>query len=604
MAQNFLTDPCGIPYINGANVGWNNFGTDFGGITADFGGGGPFTIPPLHDSPTAQQEWTSILCDLAAHKITVARYWIFPEIWTTDINFAGNGTQALSTNGALDDDICKLLELADGCGIQLQPTIISFDAFKRRGNAACVDDRINGVPGTPGSAPDSYVNVYDIWTAGHWPDFCQNVIGPMVAAAENCPFSSALHSWDIMNEPDQVTLQSAAHPLSAYIANAGTGILTSNQDFDGATSNGNPHDPACYNGLNIVEMRQFLKCILDEVKDHSTCPATIGVNTKWNYAFAPNASSLPGDVNLNHDFVSLHTYHWQEPIFPTYTVAPSYNHSSGLPTMMGEYPPANGVNGVFPSIGNHADEMEGWCTNGYFGHMSWRYGEAIFGFGELAMDEHLAFAEDFVCEPGALVVDQSDIPCDQVSTLTAQIQNKCGRPYTEEVLTISPGTWNYDPATCRYVSSYTPVGCDAVNTFTSGTLTDSVNVGSDIVSNCTEGQLLTTVVGSNKIRGSVLISCGSICSCKPTVPQLITNQWECLPMGGSWIWQVQGCDCGCDGDGKQCGPLQAYWKNKPPWIKPEHVCFENGVLTIIKKGRAKPNVGFFCGVCPEEDCVC
>ena len=373
-------------YLNGANRGWRNFAQDFGEFTADYGGGAPYTKPSLTNDGNAQADWKASFVDMAAHGIQLVRFWIFPEIWAVDFN----GTQAIA-NPSLNDDICTILRLASEAGIMLQPTIISFDAFKKRGNSACPDSRISTPNGTSGGAPDSYKSAHEIFQAGDWPLFCSRIVGPMAAAAEACPHRSALHSWDLFNEPDQVVRRQSNTPLSAYVHNAGTGILTNNQDFDANNSGSIQSNTNCYDRLDIVEMRQFIEPILNEVKANSTAPITIGTNTKWHYSFLPNKSTLPGDVDLPIDFVSLHTYSWQEPHFPTYTVRPEFLHSTGLPTMIGEYPPANSGSGQ--SIGDHDDVMQGYYDNGYFGHLSWQYGEGSFGFSETSLDEQLVFSQ-------------------------------------------------------------------------------------------------------------------------------------------------------------------------------------------------------------------
>ena len=573
-----LTNPCGIPFQNAANMGWSDFGQDFGGVAA-------WNRAPLHQDTAAQAVWKSAFQDMADNGcITVVRFWFFPELWTSDINY--NGNCPTGTNGNLEADICKLLEIADDCGIQLQPTLIGFDGFKRRGNTACSDPQISAT----GNVPPTYISMYDIWNDGCWSDFCNNVIGPVVAAAENCPWSSALHSWDMFNEPDQVT--NANITVQNYTANAGPGMLTAGQEFEAQDSN-------CFHSLDIVQMRALISELIACTRANSGCPITIGTNTKWHYAYS----------DLDIDFISLHTYSWQEPFFPTYTVDANSLTSTGLPVMMGEYPPANTGN---QSIGSHPAILQGYCDNNYFGVMPWQYGEGGFGFGAGSIAEQNTFAESEIKRLSKIEISPSNVECGSSQTVTIKTTSGCGDHFDASGFTVANGSLStpiFNAATCSYTATYTAPLCP--NQSSVSIMAEDVdgNVGSGSIvvgdvstEDCDAGTVISITVGATCIQGSVVIDCGS-CSCVVGDPVQIGGvAWDCLPLGGYITLQVPGCDCGCEGS-KQCGPLGCGYQYKPAWADANTVQVNGNIVTIgPKKGPIAPILCYYCEPCVDPDC--
>ena len=545
-----LSDPCGIPFQNGVNMAYSNFGQDLGGVAE-------WSVLPLHQDAAAQSVWKNAFTDMVQNGcITVVRIWMLAELWTSDIQW--NGNCPTGTNGNINLDICKLLEIADSCGIQIQPTLISFDGFKRRGNAACTNDLINDI----NDVPSTYVSVYDVWNDGCWSDFCTHVIGPMVAAAENCAFSSALHSWDVMNEPDQVTNANISYQNYTY--NAGPGVLTAGQEFDPQNSN-------CYYSLDIVQMRALLTELINCTRANSSCPITVGVNLKWMSAYS----------DLGLDFLSPHTYVWAESstdpsanYFPTFTTEASSLTNTGLPISMGEYPPAD-PNDPDPlvagqAIAPHADLLQGYCDNNYIAVFPWSYKDRAYGYSDATIAEQNTFADAEVKTLKNIIVDPVNVECGTTQTVTIKSQSGCGDHIDASNLSVSSGSLSnisYNTANCCYTATYTAPACPTSTTATFSAVdatgrvgTGTVAVGSNVAT-CTTATatVLVTPGDVSCIPVPFSFECGS-CDCENANWTLISGDDSCPKIGDIYVYALSGCDC------VDCGPPSAYFKNgyQPP----------------------------------------
>lgn len=414
----------GMPFVNGINVAWIRYGQDFGGNTT-------FQTLPLHQDAAAITDWSNMFADIAAHGINVARVWLLPELWTTDIVW--NGTQAGGTNGNLAADLCVLLDLAAANNVQVQPVIAGFDWWKKRGNPGCTDPNHSSIA--------TYVSGHDIWQAGHFPDLVNNVIVPLIIAAENCMSSAALHSWDVANEPELV-VDTSQGSLQDYVANAGTGILTAGQEFD-------PRPATCWHNIGVTDMRQILTLLRDAVKNNSTCPVTVGLNTKWSYAFN----------DLGWDYLSLHTYEWSEPFFPTVTTQASTVTASGMPVLIGEFPNnLSSTSSSQPPYYTVEESTSGWKDMGYLGHMIWSYTTREKGFTEQSLDDLDDFAQENIRTIDTVLPTPAVISCGQgPQQITGIVLNKCMQPVKDA--SISPGSWTYDDENCLYNGIINPGNC-------------------------------------------------------------------------------------------------------------------------------------------------
>ena len=303
-------------------------------------------------------------------------------------------------------------------------------------------------------------------------------------------------------------------------------------------------------------MRQLITELIACTRANSSCPITIGTNTKWHYAYS----------DLGVDFLSLHTYAWQEPFFPTYTVAPSYVTNTGLPVFIGEYPPASSGSN---SIAANTEIMQGYCDNGYIGFAPWQYGEVGFGFDATSLAEQKAFADAQVKVISQIVVSPSVIACGSSQNVTIKTQNGCGNNLDSLAPTVDSGTLTnvvYNSLLCCWSATYNSPACP---TNTTATIRATDSTGAVALGQVTvAGEVETTCISST---ASVLVSAGDCivvpfsfecggCDCCATWTQ-IDGPTSCYGAGDILVFAVAGCDCDVNADGTGgCGPIDWNWK--------------------------------------------
>jgi len=144
-----------------------------------------------------------------------------------------------------------------------------------------------------------------------------NVVRPLIAALGDSPHASALHSWDVINEPEW--------------AMTGTNKYGGNDFEPNAELEPVSHD----------QMEAFLgdtiKIMREETPD---VPVTIGsAAVKWMNAW--NETDI--------DFYQPHIYDWVNAYWP-YSASPTELGFGDKPMIMGEYP-LEGLEGVPQSTG-------------------------------------------------------------------------------------------------------------------------------------------------------------------------------------------------------------------------------------------------------------
>lgn len=502
-------------FETGINYPWEEFAQDIGGVQE-------WGKLPLHQDPTKQQAFRDGFCDLAAHCVEYARVWMFPELWTSDFNYDANGCPT-GNNGNSTQDVVTLLSIAKECGIKLQLTFFSFDNFKRRGDAAgCNNGSVTG------TFPSSYGNLQRIYLAGCMQQVCDHIVRPIVQAAEASQFSDCIHSWDVFNEPTQITNDAVSHiPLAQQYA--GSAI------FLGAGQGFTPQDPACFYSLNITQMRDLVGSLISCVKSVAgVSPVTVGVDAKWAYAYA----------GLGQDYHSIHIYCWGEPYFPTRPNGPEWFVNDGLPGQIGEHPspcaPDNAsvppldvmCSGPAPAVpaSTVAFDYSSWCDSGWFSAASWSYKVDNQGIGT-CLDELLAWSEDYLKTPDAIEVSPATINCNGGSVVvTAAVVNQCGHPMGEATTPPDPiphsTGWVYDEANCRYTTTVTPdASCTPQTVQVQATFGDDVVFGDVRYTDgeCNEVEICVQTGDCTEVEICVQTGCTEVEICVQTAEKDLPN---------------------------------------------------------------------------------
>jgi len=292
----------------GINYAWKNYSADFGGLAA-WGMNGV-----AGDTATYQAEFD----DMAANGIEVVRWWIFPEFWNDSITFDANGAPNPLGQQA-KDDVQAALEIASNSGIRVMFCIFSFDGFRPT-------RELYGITMT---------GIHDIVTDNSKrAALMSNIVRPLVTAAAESPHVSALHSWDVINEPEWAITGANKYGSDAFEADHELEPISHDQ-------------MEVFIGDTIKVMRSVTPDI----------PVTIGnAAIKWMSAWN----------NSDIDFYQPHIYDWVNDYWP-YSRSPAELGFNDKPMIMGEYP----VEGLDDA--DHKTMLQSWFNNGYAGALGWDY---------------------------------------------------------------------------------------------------------------------------------------------------------------------------------------------------------------------------------------
>ncbi len=292
----------------GINYAWKNYSGDFGGISA-------WAKKGVAADPTPYQEE---LNDMAANGIEVVRWWVWPEFWTDAITFDADGAPNQLGQQAIDDAL-KALELADEAGIRVMLCLYSFDGFR-----PTREDY--------GLTMTGYRDIVIDDTKRS--KLMSNVVRPLVAALAKSPHLSALHSWDVINEPEW-----AMTGKNKYGGN----------DFEPSSD----LEPVTHDQMEVF-LGDTIKIMRQETPN---IPVTIGsAAVKWLNAWQ----------NTDIDFYQPHIYDWVNDYWP-YSKSPTELGFGDKPMIMGEYP-VEGLNAA-----DHKTMLQSWYDNGYAGALGWDY---------------------------------------------------------------------------------------------------------------------------------------------------------------------------------------------------------------------------------------
>ncbi len=292
----------------GLNYAWKSYSGDFGGIEAWAKQG------VASDPATFEAE----INDMAENGVDVIRWWVWPEFWNDAVTFDENGSPNALGQQAIDDAL-KALELVDNAGMRVMFCIFSFDGFRPTRERFGI----------------TMTGYHDIVVDNNKrAALMSNVVRPLIAALADSPHADALHSWDVINEPEWAMTGANKYGGAAFEPNSELEPITHDQmeTFIGDT----------------------IKIMREETPD---VPVTIGnAAVKW----------LDAWKETDIDFYQPHIYDWVNAYWP-YSSSPAELGFGDKPMMMGEYP-AEGL-----SDADHTTMLESWFSNGYVGALAWDY---------------------------------------------------------------------------------------------------------------------------------------------------------------------------------------------------------------------------------------
>jgi hypothetical protein len=428
-----LSDPC-RQYSAGINYPWENFAADFGDPNR------------LVNDQARQQRFRDAFTSLKNQCYDHARIWLFPELWTSSYAYDASGC-IIAHNDGPERDVVRLLEIAKECDFGLQLCFFSFDNFKRRNDS---DNCSN--PDVTSAVPASYGNLQRMYLNGCIQGLCDHIIAPIVTAAESSGCRQNIHSWDVMNEPTQVTNGNVSIAQLAQQFAGNVGVFQT-QEYQ---PNRGEQDPDCFYHLNITQMRDMVGQFIACVKQNGTCPVTVGVDAKWAFSYA----------GLGQDFHSIHTYFWGEPFFPTRDQPVSWFINDGLPGEIGEHPTpcSSSLPRLDQNIPNRnqtiAQDNSNWCDQGWMGAKSWSL--KIDNGGGSCISELGQWMAQTIKRADRLVLGGGPINCNGGPVvITAQVQNGKGqriRALNDNVQPTLPNSngWTWDITNCWYRTTVQP----------------------------------------------------------------------------------------------------------------------------------------------------
>jgi hypothetical protein len=270
----------------GTNYAWQNFGADFGGISAwNFSG-----IAGI------ESEVGAVLADIAAHGANTVRWWMWPRLNGDGVVFDASDVPT-GLGSTVDADINAALRLADENNLYVMLTIFSFDNFH---------------PTEADHYGTRSVGLSSLIRDGAWRTaLVTNVIRPMARIVADSPNADRMIAWDVINEPEW-----AIQGESLY----GDQAFDPNSELEAVTH---------------AEMEAFVRDVIEGLRAESSAPVSVGqAAAKWKQAFS----------QCDLDFYQIHIYDWVNDYWP-YTQTPADLGLDDKPVVYGEYP-AGGLTGV------------------------------------------------------------------------------------------------------------------------------------------------------------------------------------------------------------------------------------------------------------------
>jgi hypothetical protein len=258
--------------MHGANYAWQNFGTDFGG----------YATWSQKGVAAAKSTYTKAMQDMKDNGVDVIRWWMFPNLDTTD-GIQWNGDSATGLGSTTAADIQAALDIAASVGVHIQLTLFSFDDFKTENTRRL--DRIIG---------DSTKMTALI----------ENVVKPVAVAVESSANKSRMVSWDVINEPEWAMSGTDAYGDPAF-----------------------EPDSTC-TPAPFAATETFVRNVVTALHANGSALVTVGgAAVKWAKAWS----------KVGLDFYTFHVYGWVNDWYP-YDQPPSYYDVDDKQVNIGEFP--------------------------------------------------------------------------------------------------------------------------------------------------------------------------------------------------------------------------------------------------------------------------
>jgi len=273
-----VTWGCKKRFMVGTNWAWNQWGGDFGGISA-WGSQGV---------SAGANDFSSKMAEMQGGGVSVIRWWMFPRFLSDGISW-GSDDAPSGVSGSLTADVQKALELAEQHDVYVMLTPFSFDNFKATATEGGLLSR--------GIEPM-------VTNATLRKKLLDNLIVPVADAVESSPYKHRMIAWDLINEPEWAVSGANKYGGEAFDPDASLQAVS--------------HD----------QMETFLTELAAALRAHSSALLSVGgAAIKWYDAW----------LKVDQDFYMFHYYDWVYQYYP-YT---SYNPQTlGLtkPVVIGEFP--------------------------------------------------------------------------------------------------------------------------------------------------------------------------------------------------------------------------------------------------------------------------
>lgn len=320
---------CRLRFMYGTNYAWHHFGSDFGGNSK-------WNQQGVSKNAEVDRE----LGELAAHGVSVLRWWIFPDFRGDGVRFDAQD-KPLGLGGTAVADITRALELAEQHDLYLMLTLFSFDNFRPTTEMDGI--RARGIRPL-------------VVDAAARKGLIETVVRPIAQTVAKSPHHQRVIAWDVINEPEW-----AIAGASKY---GGDPAFDANPELEAVS-----HD----------QMETFLREVISALREESEALVSVGgAAVKWRFAWS----------KLDVDFHQFHIYDWVNQYFP-YSRSPADYGVSDKPVVMGEFP-SQGLTGV-----SYDQLVESWFSNGYGGSLSWAYSDTMFGGNLSALQQ---VAKNHACE--------------------------------------------------------------------------------------------------------------------------------------------------------------------------------------------------------------
>lgn len=265
-------------FFFGMNYAWQDFGADFGGISA-WGQTGVASHSAEHANNLAKMRKSGA---------AVVRWWMLPDFRGDGVLFDDQG-KPMGLGGSFTDDLEEALRIAEENDVYLMLTLFSFDAFFPTEQVG--GQTIHGIAPILRVGPSRTLLV-------------NNVVRPIAKIVQASTYAHRVLAWDVINEPEWA--MTGSNPL-------GDPQYTPMQGIDPVTHG---------------EMETFVREVTAALHEETHAYVTVGsAAVKWAHAW--KCAGI--------DFYQPHVYDWIDARWP-YDNPPSKYDLADKPVVIGEFP--------------------------------------------------------------------------------------------------------------------------------------------------------------------------------------------------------------------------------------------------------------------------